>query len=58
MAKKGHPKNTKNKALHSKLMSRKKSKLREEKIKRALRLKELTRKINEMRKKGNDEMTK
>ncbi len=54
MAKKGHPKNTKNKALHSKLMSRKKSKQREEKVKRALRLKELTRKINEMRKGKKD----
>lgn len=54
MTKKGHPKNTKNKALHSKLMSRKKNKLREEKIKRALRLKELTHKMNELKKDNSE----
>ena len=39
MAKKGTPKNGKNKALHSKLLKRKKDKLRDEKEARALKLK-------------------
>jgi len=39
MAKKGSAKNTKNKAKHSKLMARKKNKLREEKELHAKRLK-------------------
>jgi len=41
MAKPGSAKNTKNKAKHSKLMDKKKNKLREEKITRKLRLKEI-----------------
>ncbi|WP_199866264.1 hypothetical protein [Flavobacterium sp. Root186] len=51
---KGPEKNTKNKALHTKLLNRKKAKLQEEKRERALRLKELVAKINE--KKRNDEL--
>lgn len=39
MAKAGKEKNTKNKSKHTKLMNRKKNKLREEKEARALRLK-------------------
>ncbi|WP_165571353.1 hypothetical protein [Flavobacterium reichenbachii] len=49
---KGPEKNTKNKALHTKLLNRKKAKLREEKNAQALRLKALVAKINE--KKNND----
>lgn len=43
-------KNTKNKALHTKLLNRKKSKLQEEKKESALRLKVLVAKINEKKK--------
>ena len=43
---KGPEKNTKNKALHTKLLNRKKAKLQEEKRKKALRLKALVAKIN------------
>ena len=43
---KGPEKNTKNKALHAKLLNRKKSKLQEEKKEKALRLKALVAKIN------------
>ncbi len=50
---KGPEKNTKNKALHTKLLNRKKAKLQEEKRERALRLKALVAKMNEMKK--NDE---
>jgi len=39
MAKSGSPKNTKNKAKHSKLMDKKKNKLRKEKLTRKERLK-------------------
>ncbi|SHI32612.1 hypothetical protein SAMN04488096_101131 [Mesonia phycicola] len=46
MAKSGSEKNTKNKAKHTKLMNRKKNKLREEKENRKARLKELTAKMN------------
>lgn len=49
---KGPEKNTKNKALHTKLLNRKKAKLQEEKKQRALRLKTLVAKMNE--KKSND----
>lgn len=49
---KGPEKNTKNKALHTKLLNRKKAKLQEEKRERALRLKALVAKMNE--KKNND----
>jgi hypothetical protein len=44
---KGPEKNTKNKALHTKLLNRKKSKLQEEKKEKALRLKALVAKMNE-----------
>lgn len=44
---KGPEKNTKNKALHTKLLNRKKSKLQKEKKEKALRLKTLVAKINE-----------
>ena len=43
---KGPEKNTKNKALHTKLLNRKKAKLQEEKREKALRLKALVDKIN------------
>lgn len=43
---KGPEKNTKNKALHTKLLNRKKAKLQEEKREKALRLKALVTKIN------------
>lgn len=45
MAKKGSAKNTKNKAKHSKLMTRKNNKLREDKIARELRLKSMVKKM-------------
>jgi hypothetical protein len=44
---KGPEKNTKNKALHTKLLNRKKAKLQEEKKAKALRLKVLVAKINQ-----------
>lgn len=44
---KGPEKNTKNKALHTKLLNRKKTKLQEEKKAQALRLKALVAKMNE-----------
>ncbi len=47
---KGPEKNTKNKALHTKLMNRKKAKLQEEKREKALRMKALVTKMNEMKK--------
>lgn len=43
---KGPEKNTKNKALHTKLLNRKKAKLQEEKKEKALRLKTLVAKMN------------
>jgi len=49
---KGPEKNTKNKALHTKLLNRKKAKVQEEKRERTLRLKALVAKMNE--KKNND----
>ena len=49
---KGPEKNTKNKALHTKLLNRKKAKLQEEKKEKALRLKALVAKINQQ--KNND----
>jgi hypothetical protein len=49
---KGPEKNTKNKALHTKLLNRKKAKLQEEKRGKALRLKALVAKINQQ--KDND----
>lgn len=50
---KGPEKNTKNKALHTKLLNRKKSKLQEEKKEKAARLKALVAKMNE--KKSSDD---
>ena len=50
---KGPEKNTKNKALHTKLLNRKKTKLREEKKEKAIRLKALVTKMNQ--KKNSDE---
>ncbi|MEL1255644.1 hypothetical protein AAEO57_17765 [Flavobacterium sp. DGU38] len=50
---KGPEKNTKNKALHTKLLNRKKAKLQEKKQERAMRLKALVAKMNE--KKNNDD---
>ncbi len=47
MSKKGKEKNTKNKAKHTKLMSRKINKLRDEKDKRKIRLKEIIQKAKE-----------
>lgn len=44
---KGPEKNTKNKALHTKLLNRKKAKLQEEKKAQALRLKTLVTKMNQ-----------
>jgi hypothetical protein len=47
---KGPEKNTKNKALHTKLLNRKKAKLQEEKKEKALRLKALVAKMNQKNK--------
>ena len=44
---KGPEKNTKNKALHTKLLNRKKAKLQEEKREKAARLKALVTKMNQ-----------
>lgn len=44
---KGPEKNTKNKALHTKLLKRKNTKLQEEKKAKAIRLKALVTKINQ-----------
>ena len=49
---KGPEKNTKNKALHTKLLHRKKSKLQEKRKEKALRLKALVTKMNQQ--KNND----
>ncbi|WP_396177135.1 hypothetical protein [Flavobacterium sp.] len=49
---KGPEKNTKNKALHTKLLNRKKAKLQEEKKEKAARLKALVAKMNQQI--GND----
>jgi hypothetical protein len=50
---KGPEKNTKNKALHTKLLNKKKAKIQEEKKAHALRLKALVTKMNQ--KKNSDE---
>jgi hypothetical protein len=50
---KGPEKNTKNKALHTKLLNRKKAKLQEDKKEKALRLKALVTKMN--KKKNSNE---
>lgn len=49
MAKVGKAKNTVNKAKHSKLIEKKKKKLREEKIARQTRLKNLVTKMNQQK---------
>ncbi|MBF2707156.1 hypothetical protein [Flavobacterium soyangense] len=46
---KGPEKNTKNKALHTKLLNRKKAKLQEDKKEKALRLRTLVAKINQQK---------
>jgi hypothetical protein len=46
---KGPEKNTKNKALHTKLLNRKNAKLQDEKREKALRLKALVTKINQQK---------
>lgn len=50
----GKEKNTKNKAKHSKLMSRKHNKLREEKVTREKKLKALVAKMHEQHKNEQD----
>lgn len=52
---KGPEKNTKNKALHTKLLNRKKAKLQEEKREKALRLKALVAKMNEQKNKSESD---
>ena len=47
MAKSGSPKNTKNKALHSKLMDQKKNKLKKDKTKNLDRIKAMTSKFQQ-----------
>jgi len=47
---KGPEKNTKNKALHTKLLNRKKAKLQEEKREKTARMKALVAKINQQNK--------
>lgn len=49
MAKTGKAKNTQNKAKHSKLIEKKKNKLRDKKIARENRLKSLIKKINQQK---------
>ena len=51
---KGPEKNTKNKALHTKLLKRKNTKLQEEKKAKSIRLKALVTKINQ--KKSSDDL--
>ncbi len=54
---KGPEKNTKNKALHTKLLNRKKAKIQQEKKEKALRLKALVAKMNQQKNKGESEST-
>lgn len=54
---KGPEKNTKNKALHTKLLNRKKAKIQEENREKALRLKALVAKMNQ-KKNSNESDTK
>ena len=49
---KGPEKKTKNKALHTKLLNRKKAKLQEDKKDKALRLKALVTKMNQQKSSG------
>jgi len=53
---KGSEKNTKNKALHTKLLNRKKAKLQEEKQERALRLKAIVVKMNQQKNNGSSDL--
>jgi hypothetical protein len=53
---KGPEKNTKNKALHTKLLNRKKAKLQEEKREKALRLKALVAKMNAQKKASDSDL--
>tara|TARA_R110000868_G_scaffold68878_6_gene203487 strand:+ start:6293 stop:6463 length:171 start_codon:yes stop_codon:yes gene_type:complete len=53
---KGPEKNTKNKALHTKLLNRKKAKLQEEKKESALRLKALVAKMNQQKNSENPDV--
>ncbi len=53
MTKKRKEKNTVNKAKHSKLMNRKKNKLKKEKELRAQRLKAIVKKVNEQNNHGD-----
>jgi hypothetical protein len=55
---KGPEKNTKNKALHTKLLNRKKAKIQEEKKERALRLKALVTKMNQQKKEDQPDTNK
>ena len=52
---KGPEKNTKNKALHTKLLNRKNAKLQQEKKEKALRLKALVTKMNQQKKSDESE---
>tara|TARA_R110001583_G_scaffold69696_1_gene197560 strand:- start:2451 stop:2615 length:165 start_codon:yes stop_codon:yes gene_type:complete len=54
MAKTGSSKNTKNKAKHSKLMNRKKNKLRDDKIARENRLKTMVQKMKDLKSQSED----
>lgn len=54
---KGPEKNTKNKALHTKLLNRKKVKLQEEKREKALRMKALVAKMNQQKNSGESDAT-
>lgn len=53
---KGPEKNTKNKALHTKLLHQKKSKLQEEKKEKAIRLKALVTKMNQKKNSNDSDM--
>ncbi|MEO8237398.1 MAG: hypothetical protein ABI793_03325 [Flavobacterium sp.] len=52
---KGPEKNTKNKALHTKLLNRKKAKIQREKKESALRLKTLVAKMNQQKSDGESD---
>ena len=54
MAKAGSPKNTKNKAKHSKLMNRKKNKMRDDKAARENRLKTMVQKMKDLKSQSED----
>ena len=52
---KGPEKNTKNKALHTKLLNQKKAKLQEDRKEKALRLKNLVTKMNQKKNSGKSD---